>query len=63
MVMRLALPNQVVGQLALGQQGIGTDLLARNVDGIQQGNGHLNLVGAFDFFTVRYGQGAHFFWV
>src|SRR2546430_13663810 len=32
MVMRLALGDQIVGQLALRQQGIGTDLLARNLD-------------------------------
>jgi len=28
MVMRLALPDQRAGQLALGQQGIGTDILS-----------------------------------
>src|SRR5207253_2124862 len=36
MVMRLALGDQIVGQLALRQQGIGTDLLARNLDGLEQ---------------------------
>jgi len=61
--MRLALPDQAVGQLALRQQGIGTHLLALNIDGLQQGDGHLDFVGAFDFFTIRYGQGANFFWV
>src|SRR2546429_1223113 len=48
MVMRLALGDQIVGQLALRQQGIGTDLLALNGDGFEQWDGGLDLVGAFD---------------
>src|SRR5947199_9193244 len=63
MVMRLALGDQIVGQLALRRQGIGTDLLARNLDGLEQWDGGLDLVGAFGFFLflARYWQGAHFF--
>src|SRR2546430_7987062 len=59
MVMRLALGDQIVGQLALRQQGIGTDLLARNLDGLEQWDGGLDLVGAFGFFLflARYWQG------
>ena len=63
MVMRLSLCDQIVGQLALRQQGIGAHLLAFNIDGLQQRDGHLDLVGAFDFFTIVYGQRPHFFWV
>jgi hypothetical protein len=61
--MGMTLLDQVLGQLALGQQGIGGHILALNIDGLQQGDGHLDLVGAFDFFLVFYGQGANFFWV
>src|SRR5437899_9838549 len=61
MVMRLALGDQIVGQLALRQQGIGTDLLARNLDGLEQWDGGLDLVGAFGFFLflARYRSEEH----
>jgi hypothetical protein len=62
MIMSLALPDQVIGYLALGQQSIGSNILALNIDGIQQWDGHLNLVGTFDFFIVFYRQGTDFFW-
>jgi hypothetical protein len=47
----------------LGQQSVGGHILALKVDGIEHGDGHLDFVGAFDFFFVFYGQGADFFWV
>jgi hypothetical protein len=34
-VMSFTLPNQIVGDLALGQQGIGGNILALNIDGIK----------------------------
>jgi hypothetical protein len=49
MIMRLAFVDEVVGEFALGQQGIAADVLALDVDGIEQGGGHLDFVGAFDF--------------
>ena len=63
MIMGMTLLDQVVGDLALGQQGIGRDILALNIDGIQYGDSHLDLVGTFDFFMVFYRQGTDFFWV
>jgi hypothetical protein len=63
MVMCLALLDQIAGEAALGEQGIGTDLLALNINGVQQRDGHFDLVSALDFFPILYGQGAHFFWV
>ena len=63
MVMSLTLRDQIAGELALGQQGIGGNILALNIDGIKQRDGHLNLVGTFDFFIVFYRHSAHFFWV
>ena len=60
--MGLALRNEVFGNLSLGQQGIGGHILALQRDGFQQRDGHLDLVGAFDYFLVFYRQGADFFW-
>jgi hypothetical protein len=44
-VMGLTILDQVVGELALGQQGIGSDIFALDFDGIEQRDGHLDLVG------------------
>ena len=63
MIMGMTLLDQVVGDLAPGQQGIGRDIPALNIDGVKQRDGHLDLVGAFDFFIVFYRQGTDFFWV
>lgn len=64
-VMRLALPHHVFGQLTLRQHGIRTDVFALHLDGIEQRDGHLDLVRAFEFvpLVIRYGQGANFFCV
>ena len=48
-VMGLSVLNQVGGELALGQPRIGGDVLALDLDGIQQRGGHLNLVGLLAF--------------
>jgi len=61
-VMRFTLADQIVGDLALGQQGIGSNILALNIDGIQQRDGGFDFVGALNR-LVGYGQGAYFFWV
>jgi len=62
-IMRLALADQVVGNLALGQQGVAGNFFAFDIDGIQQGDGRLDLVGTLDLVTAFYGQDADFFWV
>ena len=63
--MGMTLRHQVVGNLALGQSRLRRDrhILALNIDGVKQGDGHLDFVGAFEFFVVFYWQGTHFFWV
>ena len=61
--MRLALLDQIFGEFTLREQGVDGDVLARDIDGFQQGNSRLDLVRAFDFFPTFYGQGADFFWV
>ena len=63
MIMGMTFLDQVLGELALGQQGISRHILALNIDGIKQWDSHFDLVGAFDFFIVFYGQGTDFFWV
>ena len=63
MVVRLAFGDEVVGERALSQQGIAADVFAADLDGVEQGGGHLDFVGAFDVRCAFYGQSAHFFWV
>ena len=62
-VMRLALLDQILGELTLREQGVCGDVLAGNRDGVQQRDGRFDLVGALDCVAILYGQGAHFFWV
>jgi len=61
-VMSFTLPDQIVGDLALGQQGVGGNFFALNIDGIKQRDGGLDFVGALNL-LVGYGQGTYFFWV
>ncbi len=56
--------DQVSGQLALGQQRVGGDLLVFDFDRVEQRNGGRDFVGLFDRFGIAaYRQGADFFWV
>jgi hypothetical protein len=52
--------DQILGRGALGEQGVGGDVFSLDVDGLQHRDGHLGLVGTFDFFFVLYGQSANF---
>ena len=61
-VVSFALANHIVSDFALGQQGIGGNIFALNINGIQQRNGGFDFVGALNL-LVRYGQGTYFFWV
>lgn len=61
-VMSFTVPDQIVGDLALGQQGIGGNIFALNIDGIKKRDDGLDFVGALNL-LVEYGQGAYFFWV
>ena len=54
--------DQVVGDGALGQQGIGCNFFSGDIDGGKQRDGGLDFIGTLDGFVV-YGQGTHFFWV
>lgn len=61
-VMSAAILNQILGNAALGQQGIGGNIFALNIDGLKQRDGGLDFVGALELLVVC-GQGAYFFWV
>jgi hypothetical protein len=63
MVVSLSLCDKIFGQFALRQQGIGAHVLALDIDSVQQRDGHLDFVCAFDFFAIFYRQGTNFFWV
>ena len=62
-VMGPAVFDQIAGESALGQQGIGADGLAFYVDRLQQGDGRLDLVGLLNLIILPYRQDADFFWV
>ena len=62
--MRLALGDQILGELALSEQGIGGDVLALDVEGIEQRDGDLDLIGLLGGLGIAlYGQGTDFFGV
>ena len=54
---------QIGGQLALGQQGVGGDGLAGELEGFEERDDHPDLVGLFGLVPVADGQGTDFFWV
>lgn len=62
-VVGVALLDQIAGQFALGQQGIGGNGFAVDVDRIQQRDDGFDFVGLFFLIATGYGQRANFFWV
>ena len=54
--------NHVACNGALGQEGIGTDVLAFDGDGVKERDGAFNLICPFGFF-IAYPKTAYFFWV
>jgi hypothetical protein len=61
--MGLPLHRQIMGELALGQQGIGGDVLVFDIEGVEQRDGGLDFIGLLGVFITLYRQGANFFWV
>ena len=55
--------DHVLGQIALGQQRIGGDVKAGDVDGVEHRRSRLDLIGALDLIVVVGTQAADFFWV
>ena len=62
-VVGLPVVDQIRGERALGQEGIGGDRFAVNLDGLEQRSGHGDLVGLLALVGAFYGQGPDFFWV
>ena len=60
--MRFTVTDQIVGNLALGQQGIGGNFFSLDIDGIKERDGGLNFIGTFDFSTILYREKTYFFW-
>jgi hypothetical protein len=58
----VSLFDQVGGDIFLGQQGIGGNGFPFKSNGIEQGDGGLDLVGALSRFIAPF-QRAYFFWV
>ena len=54
--------DQVGGDLALSQQGIGGNFFTLNIDGVKKRDGGLDFIGTLDGLVV-YMQSAYFFWV
>jgi len=52
MVVRLPVLDQVAGELTLRQQRIGADVFAFDVEGLQQRDGPLNLIGLLGTFGI-----------
>ena len=54
--------KEVVGERALGLQGVGGDRLAAEVQRLKDRDDPPDLMGLLDFVAARYGQGADIFW-
>jgi hypothetical protein len=59
--MGMTLRDQIRRDLAPRQQSIGRYILALEINGIWQRDGHRDFVRAFELFAVFYRQGANFF--
>jgi len=60
--MSFTVTDQIVGDLALGQQGIGGNFFSLDIDGIKERDGGLNFIGTFDFSAILYREKTYFFW-
>lgn len=61
-IMGVTILNQIVCDLALGQEGICGNVFAFDIDGVKEWDSGLDFVGAFEFIAAFYGQRADFFW-
>jgi hypothetical protein len=55
--------EEVVSELALGQQGVSGDRLTGDIQRLKDRDDHPDLIGLLDFVAALYGQGTDFFWV
>jgi hypothetical protein len=62
-IMGLTLQAHIIGERALGEQGIGGDVFVVDIDGIEQGDGYPDFVGALPFLSAFSRYRGDFFWV
>ena len=62
MVMRVS-TDQIVGEPALRQQGIGADRLAGDIDGVEYAGKHPDFIRLLRLILTFYGERTDFFWV
>jgi len=62
-VMGASLLNNISTQFPLGEQGIGSDGFAGDIDTVEKRDGGFDFVGLFFFVASFYWQGSDFFWV
>jgi hypothetical protein len=55
--------KDVGGERTRGQQGVGGDRLAGDIQRLKGRDDHPDLIGLLDLIAAVYGQGADFFWV
>ena len=55
--------QEILGEFALGEQGIGGDRLAGDIQRLKDRDDHPDLIGLLELISAVYGQGADFFWV
>ena len=61
-IMGITFLDQVMGDFALGQQGIGGNIPSLDIDGIKERDGGLDFIGTFDLSTIFYRERTYFFW-
>lgn len=62
-VMSVTFPDQIASNVSLCEQGICGNVFVLDIDGIKEGDGGFDFVGALEFFASLYRQGTYFFWV
>lgn len=62
-IMGVTVGDDVVGEFALSQEGIGGQIFVLEVEGVEQRDSGFDFVGSFEFLVVLGGEGSHFFWV
>jgi len=62
-IVSVACSYQIVGNIPLGQQGIGSNGVSFDIDSVEQRDRGFDFIGTFEFVTAVYGQGTYFFWV
>lgn len=63
MIVGLTVFHQIACKIALGQEGVGGNHFALDVDSVKERGGRFDLVGSLELLIAFFGEGAYFFWV